>query len=105
MKKIRTNRNFRSQKPSWNIAAHEFLARMISSTSRWKQARTNVMRMIADVPMQAEPSPDSLGHCMKDGSTSISFLIVKSIMIATAIIKKNGSAAFATYKIFLPVSD
>jgi hypothetical protein len=62
MKRAMTNNHLRSQHPSWKTATAVFLASMTQKTIAWKQARTKLILIIAEVPMQVDPSPDSSGH-------------------------------------------
>ncbi len=87
MKKIKTNKNLKNQHPSWNTDAIVFLAQITHKTTVCMQARTKLILIIADGPIQAVPSPDSVGHYKKSGNTSTSFLAEKSRAIAISIQK------------------
>ena len=83
MKKPRSNKLLKSQQPSWKIAAGVFLASIKTKTRKWKQAKTKDIRIIAEVPIQAEESPELPGHFRASGKISTSGLIAKRQINAT----------------------
>jgi hypothetical protein len=55
-KKQNTKKNFVPQHPSWKIEAAVFLPRIMKKISRWKQANTKLILIIAEGPMHQLPS-------------------------------------------------
>ena len=85
MKNTRTKRNLNPQHPSWNIDDAVFLANMTHSTTAWKQAKTKLILIRTEGPMQAEPPPAASLHYIASGRMSTSFLAVKRSIIAIHI--------------------
>lgn len=84
MKSPNTNNDFRSQQPSWNMAATSFLKAITVKTIKWKTARVKLILMIAEVPKHADKSPEAPGHCKKLGSIFTSFFTVKRSIMETS---------------------
>jgi hypothetical protein len=55
---------------------------MMHRTIRWKQARTKLMRTMAEGPRHAVLLPEFSGHCKKEGRILNILFVRKSIAIA-----------------------
>ena len=67
-KKINTQRNLIPQHPSWKIAATVPLPQAIKKIKRCIDARTKLILIITEGPMQLVPPPELSGHQRAEGS-------------------------------------
>jgi hypothetical protein len=55
-KKQNTKKNLKPQHPSWKIEAAVFLPRIMKKISKWKQASTKLILIMAEGPIHQLPS-------------------------------------------------